>query len=50
MKVEKIQISTNYRQRFLGHQKTGKITILTTDKAELSIEQQDKLFIFLEKL
>lgn len=50
MKVEMIKVSQYFRRRNGMYNKTGKITILTTDKAELTIEQQDKLFIFLEKL
>ena len=50
MKVEKIKVNQYHRRRSDVFGKTGKITILTTDKAELTIEQQDKLFIFLEKL
>lgn len=51
MKIEELKISKYHRKRN-GHfsQKTGKITIITTDKVELTLEQQDKLFIFLDTL
>ena len=52
MKVERIKISKSYKKRkeTATHLKTGKITIFTLDKPKLTIAQQDKLFIFLEKL
>ena len=50
MKVEFIKVSSHHRQRGYGYGKTGKITIVTTDKAELTIQQHDKLLKFLETL
>jgi hypothetical protein len=50
MKVEQIKISRYHRKRSVGLDKTGKITVFTTDKAELTIEQHDKLLKFLETL
>lgn len=51
MKIEEIKISKYHRKR-RGHSsnKTGKITIITTDKAELTLEQEAKLTQFLETL
>lgn len=52
MKVEQIKISRYFKKRNNAevYDKTGKITIITTDKATLTIEQEEKIINFLETL
>jgi hypothetical protein len=52
MKVEEIKASRYHKKRSntQSYEKTGKITIITTDKAELTLEQEAKIIKFLETL
>lgn len=50
MKLEFIKASRYFTRRNGMYFKTGKITILTTDPQNLTIDQHDKLLKFLETL